>query len=188
MATGLWQAGRGPVSLSHSEPAVLTIDCLRQLAELTTLAVEVVDIQQTSIEGHTGGITAILLVKGEVRISTDLDRAKFESVDGANKAAVLILAPPTVSTAAIDHDHTRLFAVTEQGLWLITPGNWLYDEVVNRAFAEAQHAIADVGDQPELLNQARRQTEIVLQGFFSALGWHVTIQWSDKAVRQAKAH
>jgi len=60
-------------------------------------------------------ISAVLLVKGEVRIATDLGQARFESVDGANKAAVLILDPPTVSTAAIDHVRTRLFAVTEQG-------------------------------------------------------------------------
>jgi len=54
-------------------------------------------------------------------------------------------------------------------------GNWLYDEVVNRAFAQAQHAIADAGSQPELLEKARRQTEIVLHGFFGALGWTVNI-------------
>jgi hypothetical protein len=92
---------------------------------------------------------------------------------------VLILAPPTVSTAVIDHDHTRLFAVTEQGLWLITPGNRLNEEVVNRAFANAQHAIADAGNQPGLLGKARHQSEIVLQGFFGAMGWEVNIRWSD---------
>jgi len=182
MLTGLWRSGCGPISFSHSgpEPVVLTIDRLRQLAELTTLAVDVADIQQTSIEGHVGGISAVLLVKGEVRITTDLGRARFESVDSANKAAVLILDPPTVSTATIDHDQTRLFAVTEQGLWLITPGNWLYDEVVTRAFAQAQHALADAGNRPELLDRARQQTETVLQGFFGALGWRVGIRWSDQ--------
>jgi hypothetical protein len=32
------------------------------------LAVDVADVQQTAIQGHVGGICAVLLVKGEVRI------------------------------------------------------------------------------------------------------------------------
>jgi hypothetical protein len=188
MATGLWRAGRGPISLSHSVPlpAVLTIDRLRQLAELTTLAVDVSEIQQTAIQGYVGGICAVLLVKGEVRITTDLSQARFESVDDTNKTASLILDPPVVSTASLDFDHTSLFAVSEQGLWQITPGNQLYDKVVNRAFAQAQHAVADAGNQPDLLNKARHKTETVLQGFFSALGWKVSIRWSDEASSQAE--
>jgi hypothetical protein len=188
VATDLRRSSQGNmlVSRSGSEPGVLMINHLRQLAELTTLAVDLTDIQQTSINGHVGGISAVLLVKGEALITTDLGRARFESIDSANKKAVLILAPPTVSTAEIDHDHSRLFAVTEQGLWLITPGNRLNEEVVNRAFANAQHAIADAGNQPELLAKARHQTEIVLQGFFGALGWEVNIRWSDENSKQTE--
>ena len=178
----LWRAGRGPISLSSSAPlpTVFTIDRLCRLAELTTLAMDVSDIQQTTIQGYVGGICAVLLVKGEVRITTDLGRARFESMDEANKTAVLILDPPVVTTASLDFNHTSLFAVTKQGLWQITPGNQLYEEVVNRAFAQAQHAVADAGNQPELLDKARRQTETVLQGFFGALGWEVSIRWADE--------
>jgi len=166
-------------SRAPTESSVLTIDRLRPLAELTTLALDVADVQETRIEGHVGGISAVLLVKGEVRIATDLGKARLEKVDGAQKTAILVLDPPAVSTATLDQDHTRLYAVTEQGLWLITPGDRLYDEVVNRAFDQAQHAIADAGNRQEMLDKARRQAEIVLQGFFSALGWQVSTRWSD---------
>ena len=164
-----------------SRPAVVvagpSIQQVQQLASLMTLRVEVADVQETHIAGYTGGVKAILVVKGDLLLGVDLARAKLQSVDMAARTAVLVLPSPSVSSARVDHERTRIFVVSETGLWQLVPGDAAQTAAFNRAYREAQKSVAKVGQDQSLHENCRRHSESVLAGFYSALGWTVTVQW-----------
>lgn len=166
----------GGVVHAHTGP---TLEQVRGLAALTVLSVDVADVQVSDLHGFTGGIKAALVVKGELALSTDLSAARFESVDVQNRTAVLVLPPPHVSSPRLDHSRTRLVWVWEYGLWQAVPGDRPHAAVVNRAYQEAQAVIAAAGQDPSLDPRARAQAESVLGTFFNALGWQVSVRWSE---------
>ena len=71
-----------------------TIERLRALSALTTLRVEVADALVTQLRGRTGGLKAVLTVRGEVRIGVDLSAARFESLDHDARTTKLVLPRP----------------------------------------------------------------------------------------------
>jgi hypothetical protein len=174
----LWcQAAQNQRSVSPQPPAP-TVEQVRQLATLVSSRVEVADVQVTRIEGHTGAVRAVLIVRGDLLLGTDLSRARLEAVDPARKSAVLVLPPPAVTSPRVNHDRTRLFGVSESGLWQLTPGDAAQTAAVNEAYAQAQRLVAAAGSDPALLDRSRPQTERLVASFFEALGWHVTVRWS----------
>ena len=161
----------------HTGP---TVEQVQQLSSLVTTRVEVADVQETRISGHTGGVRAVVVVKGDLLLSVDLARARLEAVDRTARTAVLVLPQPAAASPRVDHERTRLFEVREAGLWLIVPGDEARTEAVNRAFKEAQAVVAAVGEDPALRARAREQAERALGCFYDALGWRVTVRWSGR--------
>ncbi len=178
---------------AETTPAVVTIasagptiERVRELAELTTLRVDVADAFVTELRGRTGGTTAVLVVRGEVVVGVDLAGARFESVDAQGRIAVLVLPQPRVQFARLDHERTRLVGVWAGGLWRIVPGGTDADAAaVNAAYREAQRAVAGAADDSQLAERARRQAEVVLRAFFGALAWDVQVRWADEGPSQA---
>ena len=156
-----------------------TIEQVRKLAMLTVTKVDVADVQETTIQGYLGGTQALMLIKGDVQISLDLSRARFESKDEPHRTAVLVLPQPQVTSPRLDHDKTKLFECSPHGLWLIVPTDAGRTAVINHAYQHAQQLIADAGDNPKLVEQARRNAEGTLKTFFDAAGWMVTIRWNS---------
>jgi hypothetical protein len=169
-------AGPGGGGPSQGEP---TIEQIQSLATLLTSRIDVADVQRTTLAGYSGGVSAALIVKGDVQVGVDLSRARLESVDIATRRAVLILPPPTVGMSRVDHERTRLWAISHQGLWQIVPGERASVAVVNQAFHEAQQMIGRVAEQPELIEHSRQQAQAVLKTFFAALDWEVNVRWTD---------
>jgi hypothetical protein len=157
-----------------------TIEQVRSLATLLTHRVDVADVQRTTLAGYSGGVSAALIVKGDVQVGVDLGRATFESIDHAARRATLVLPPPMVGTPRVDHARTRLWAITHQGLWQVVPGDRAAVSVVNHAYEQAQRMIGTAADRPELIERSRQQAEGVLKTFFAALGWDVTVRWADR--------
>ena len=156
----------------------VSIEQVQALSSLVTARVDVADVTETSIEGRTGGMHAALLVKGDFLLGTDLSQARFESVDGAARTAVLVLPQPRVTSARLDHDRTRVFAITASGLWQLTPDDGRASAaVVNRAYQDAQRQVEGACNDPSLLERARRQAESVLRAFFAAAGWQLHVRW-----------
>jgi hypothetical protein len=167
----------GQVTHEHAGP---TLEQIRELSELVTVTVDVADVQQTRIDGHVGGICAVLVVKGDVQVGVDLSAARFENIDASGKTAVLMLPEPTVSRPRLDHDRSHLFAVRQDGLWAITPGDHMYDRVTDRAWTEAQHTVVQAASDGKILERSRRHADEVLHTWFGAIGWEVTIQWPGR--------
>jgi hypothetical protein len=156
------------------------VEQVQALSSLVTQRVEVAEACETTLAGYTGSIRAVLLARGDVLLAVDLSGATFEAVDPAAHTAVIALPSPQASSPRLDHDRTRMLAMTESGLWAITPGdNRTSAAVIEQAYREAQEAVARVGADPDLLVRARRQAETVLGAFFSATGWKVGVRWIE---------
>ena len=161
---------------------LLSVQRVQRLSQLTTLKLQVADAQVTRLQGHTGSIQAVLVVRGQVNVGVDLALARFEQVQSARQRAVLVLPAPQVQSIGLDHEHTRLIGVWPEGLWQLAPGGRDADTAaVNLAYRQAQRALGDVANDPALLQRARQQAEQVLQAFFQALGWEVRIRWTEGA-------
>ena len=174
---GAGSPGGANITHAHAGP---TIEQVRNLASLTVLKVDVADVQVSELHGYSGGIKAALVVKGDVTLSTDLSEARFSSLDSQRRTATLVLPPPRVSSPRVDHDRTRLAWVWQSGLWTLVPGERAHAAAVNLAYAEAQDVVAAAGMEPSLDERARVQAEGVLQTFFGAMEWSVTVRWSDQ--------
>jgi hypothetical protein len=154
------------------------------LASLTVLQAEVADVQVSRWRGYTGGAAAVLLVRGDVTLATDLSRARFVATDPALRKVVLLLPPPRASAPRIDHERTRVACVCEYGLWRVAPDrpcDAAAARMLDQAYQEAQAIVASAGQDPSLDARARLQAEAVLATFFRSLGWTVTVRWSDRA-------
>jgi hypothetical protein len=179
-------ACRPPVAADgiHTGPS---IERLLELSQLLTLRIDVVDVLVSRVDGITGGVQLAMLVKGDVALGIDLSQARFEHVDNANCTAVLILPAPQPSCARVDHDRSRLFALTFDGLWAITPGTRDYLAVVDKAMAEAQDLVASAARNNDADERARRHAEVLLGAFFHSIGWDVRIRWTDGPAEASNA-
>ena len=161
----------------ESRPPAPTIDQIRQLAVLVTTEIAISDVLQTTLRGYLGYDRAILIVKGEVLLGPDLRQARIISIDEDHRRLELRLLPPTVLSARLDHDGTRLVELGRGGLWLLVPGDAGRTRTVNLAFEEAQAALERAGANEGCESQARRRTEQVLERFGQTLGWQISVRW-----------
>jgi hypothetical protein len=166
-------------ALASSHTGV-TIEQVQELSSLVTTRVDVADVVESHLEGVTGGMKAALLIKGDFLLEIDLSRGKFSLMDSGARKAVLQLPQPQVRSPRLDHERTKVFAVSESGLWQITPGGGQTSAVViDHGYLQAQRFLAAAGEEPTLMPRARQHAEQVLAAFFRAIGWSVTIQWES---------
>lgn len=161
-----------------TRPQVLRIEQVRALLELVSLRIDVADVQETTIRGYLGGRRVLLMVKGDLLISVDLARARFESIDQEQRQVVLVLPEPQTLSARLDHQKTRIVDVAGQGLWLIVPGDAGRTQSINQAYGQAQAYITKAGEDAVLRQRARVQAEQVIGSVLGALGWEVQIRWA----------
>lgn len=177
---GVWatRPTRGAEAISYHTG--VTVEQVRALSSLVTAKVDVSDVQETRLEGYTGGVKAALLVKGDFLLGVDLSQARFESVDDAKRTAVLVLPQPKAASPRLDHARTRVYSVVETGLWQVTPGSGKSSTaVIDLAYRDAQQFVAEAAKDPALVARSRTQAESVLAAFFRATGWTVQIRWAS---------
>ena len=106
---------RGPQpdsATTHASTHAPTIQDVRSLSVLLSNRVEVADVCVTRIDGYLGGAEVAVLVQGQIDLGVDLDTAQFTEIDRSRRTALLKLANPKVIAAAIDHERTRIVALT----------------------------------------------------------------------------
>ncbi len=81
-----------PATGRHEPVSAPTLQKVRNLAELVTLRATISDVQTTQLQGYTGGIACILIVRGQAELGTDLQQARFTKVDQAQRTAVARVA------------------------------------------------------------------------------------------------
>jgi hypothetical protein len=164
------------VSSSSAGP---TIEQIHQLAELVTAKVTIADARETSLSGYLGGVKAILVVRGDALLGPNLSQAKIISCDRATKVVLIELPRPHLISCRLDHSATKLVSLSHDGLWIIVPGDAGRTAVLNRAYREAEKAVAAAAVTPETLNEAAEHAQQALAAFFGGGGWKVQIRWES---------
>jgi hypothetical protein len=157
-----------------------SLEQIQDLSALVTTSVEIADVRLSELHGWTGGVQVALLVRGQYLLGTDLNRGRFEAIDTVAHTAVLVLPTPAVTAPRLDHNRTKVYAIIPYGLWQIVPSDRAEVAAVNQALLEAQQHLADDAHDALLVERSKRQAEAVLSRFFRAIGWDVTIRWSDR--------
>jgi hypothetical protein len=155
------------VSSSSAGP---TIEQIHQLAELVTAKVTIADARETNLSGYLGGVKAILVVRGDALLGPDLSQAKIVSCDRAKRVMVIELPRPHLISYRLDHSATKLVSLSHDGLWVIVPGDAGRTAVLNRAYVEAERAVAAAAVTPETINDAAEHAEQALAAFFGSGG------------------
>lgn len=166
-----------PARLLSSAPKLAQIQTLSHLA---TLKVEVADAMVFQLNGKTGGIAAVVVIRGEAILGVNLKASQFLEVDESRHRLVLDLPQPAVLSVSVDHQRTKVVALQASGLWLLAPGGSVADvAVLESCFRQAEAIIREAANAPELQERARNQLQTVLNSFCDGANWHVAIQWRD---------
>ena len=153
------------------------IQAVRELADLTVLEVEVSDIATGTVNGRTGGTTAVMLIRGTAAIGVDLEQAYFASVDEEQQHVVLALSHPEVRQIALNPQTSRMLSSERTGLWQIAPGEALEGRAITQALAHGEHRLMEVASDESLHNRARLHAESVLCRFLREMGWTMEVRW-----------
>jgi hypothetical protein len=172
-----WLAARPARPTSHTPPPPTLLE-LQHLAELVTARVTIADVHETRLAGYLGDIKAVLIVRGEALVGPDLSQARIIGSDDAQRRIVVELPCPHVISCQLDHSGTRIVCLTHDGLWVIMPGDAGRTVVLNRAYAEAERALARAAATPQTIEQAKTQAEAVLSTLFRAAGRESRVRWA----------
>ena len=154
-----------------------TIKQVESLSELVTHRATVSNVLETRLRGYAGSIRVAVLIHGDVLVAIALAQAQYESVDTERRSAVLALPLPQISSPRLNHDRSRIYAITTDGLWQLLPTDTGRAEAVNQALQQAQAVVAQAADEPDLRARAMSDAATLLRCFFSTLGWEVEVRW-----------
>ena len=158
-----------------------TIEQLKPLAELLTHRIVVTDALTVTLAGYTGDLRVAVIVRGDAILSVDLTQARIEQIDHDAKTAVVVLPPPHVVMARLDHRHTNIFAIEASGLWALVPADIGPAQLVDQAMREAQAAVHRAASEPNVMDQARTRAAFLVCTFMAdSLGWFVETRWIDR--------
>jgi len=172
------QTTPGP-TVTHRLPSRPRIEKVRELASLVTLEVPITAVQETRLRGTTGGVSVLMLVKGEVQIATNLERARFTSIDPENRKLVLEVPNPQPTRPRLNHEQTRVLRSQRTGLWQLAPFDAGDSDVMNAAMKRAQQLLGETAIDERYRQQARDRCELALRRLFDPTGWDLTVRWLE---------
>ncbi len=170
------EGGGGSGGGNDASPVILAQ--LRELGELTVVALPMSQTLQLRLDGYIGGTECWVHARGEVRLGTDLTHATL-GVDEAARRVTVTLAPPRPLAVTLDPGGVRLIATHRRGLWPPIPADVgearLVAEAVDLARRRMPAAVAD-----SHLAQACGQAEPVLQALVARQtpGWTCLVVWA----------
>jgi hypothetical protein len=172
--------GHGLLRLPEGPPpgAAPTLERIQQLQQLVIQRVVVSEIHETRVAGCTGGMEVTVVVRGDVLVSVDLQRARILSQDEGRRELILELPLPGVLSPRLDHDQTYVQHVAFTGLWQIVPSTDAQTLVVDRTLREAQAAVANAGAASELVTDAEIRTQRIMSTWAKSVGWNIQVCWS----------
>lgn len=175
------------------KPSLPPITSYEKMGHLVALKVNVADVVEFKADSTLdipgspwqvkyGATRVLLIVKGDCSVATDLRAAAYESIDRSNRTVTIALPTPAalqprVIHAAPGQDGTRIYAVTDLGLEAILPGDAHRSRAIDSAMGLAQKKVEEAGRSPEAVRLAKENTEVILKGMLTALGWTANIRW-----------
>ena len=175
------------------QPSLPPITSYEKMGHLVALKVNVADVVEFTADSTLdipgspwqvkyGATRVLLIVKGDCSVATDLRAAAYESVDRSRRTVTIVLPTPAalqprVIHAAPGQDGSRIYAVTDQGLEAIIPGDANRSRAIDSAMGLAQKKVEEAGRSPEAVHLAKENTELILKGMLTALGWNANLKW-----------
>ena len=157
----------------------LSIDVIRELADLTVLEINATEVVTSTVSGHTGNTSAVVVVTGSITLAVDLEQARIVMADQDRQHFIVALPPPKVQRVAIDHDASRVVSCQRSGLWELAIGQAHEDRVISDAFATGQYRLEAAGREQRFSRRARVHTDAVIQRFARDVGWIIEVQWEE---------
>jgi len=161
-------------------PSPPSIQQIREVGLLSTLSVEVADVREVHIDGVTGSVRLILILRGDALLGVDLTKALVVSSDEGRKELVLQLPLPSVITCRLDTQSSSVYRLDHTGLWAMHPQDELTTRLINNALSDAQQAVQHAAEREDLLDLSRRQTQVVIGRYVHAIGWNAQIRWQER--------
>ncbi len=158
-------------------PVPPALEQFRRLNHLVTIQAPISTVYRKTVAGYTGSLEIIVLVRGEVELSVNLDDATFDAIDEQARTAVLKLPEPVPRRPRLDHRATQVFKIQRTGLWSMLPVNATDARTVTAALSEAQAALQTCARDPSLVAEARCRAQENLSRFTASLGWTVEVRW-----------
>ena len=171
-------------------PPLMKLEEMGHLVSVRIRSADVIEISESRSfdipwamwEFRYAGTRVLLIAKGDCLIATDLRAAKYESIDEANRSVTVVLQPPKVLQARVNHappeqGGSRFYAISNLGIEAILPGSASRTKAINSALRLAQENVERTGRDAESLRLAKANAEEVLRGTLSALGWKVKFDW-----------
>ena len=181
------------VWLSRKEalpPALISFEKMGHLVSLKINYADVVEFTEhrslgipwSQWELRYAGTRVLLVAKGDCSVVTDLRLASYQAVDSANhQVAIVLPAPvpfqPRLNHAPADQGGTSIYAISNQGIEAVIPGDANRIKAVESAMAIAQRKIEEGCANQEALTAAKSHAERVLLASFNAIGWNASVAW-----------
>jgi hypothetical protein len=142
IAIWVWHAGRPLICQIATPRNGPTLEQAESLSCLVSSRVDVSDVREVRLEGLTGGMKIVLLVRGDYLMGVDLSQAHFELLDNSARTAVLDLPQPRATSPRVDHERTKVFSLQQTGLWQLAPaGGGTYGYAVDESYKKAQQSV-----------------------------------------------
>jgi len=161
------------------QATLITIERIREHADLTVLSLEQSLILTRHLSGVTGGVKACVVVVGHIRIASDLSQAVLKGIDRSARTATLILPQPVVEQVELDPNKIQVYAVDRTGLWKVLPFPARESDIIMQTMQDASKELA-ASIRDEHLQQAREHTQQAINSLYQPLNWTVKIQWQEQ--------
>ena len=191
-ALAMWLLGKNAPPPPPPPPPLMSLEQMGQLVTVKVNYANVLeftekitqDIPWTQWELRFGGTKVLLVARGDCLVGTDLRLAKYVEVNKDLRSAVLVLPGPKAISARVSHDPKEkggsyFYAVTGTGIEPIIPGSANRTRAIDAGLRTAQEDISRVCSSSDVLATARKNAETTLLPAFSAIGWKVSLRWTQ---------
>lgn len=147
-----------------------TVEAIQRLTQLVTTRVTISDV----LTGEADGVRGIWLIKGDALLSIDLSDVEIQVVDRERRHAVILLRPPAVLSARVDHERSMTWDI-ERTTWIPWRGD--KDVLRDQAYYHAQKLVEFAASRPERIEEAKRHATFSLVETYRPLDWNVEVRW-----------
>ena len=152
-----------------------TITEIQRLGELVVLRVNVADVLEDANKDFKG----LWIVRGDALVAVDLRLAQLQSTDVKTKRLAVRLPQPKVTHPRVDHEKTRTYDIQKKTWW--NPFVDGQEEFTDQAMRKAQSVVYNTSTGQDVMDQAREQTELMLNYMYRLVGWDVDVVWQSSS-------
>lgn len=158
-----------------------TVKQLESMGHLTVLKLTLADV----LRGKAYGFEGAWLVKGDALYTIDMRDCELVSKNDEQKSAVVRLPLPVPTSPRVDHSKTFTYSVKGVN-WIPFTGD--ESKLRDESMKEAQSLIERAASQPEYVDVAKMNGELILKSMYSLVGWKIDLEWKPDGKKMDDNH